>query len=193
MNLDLESNNLLRALQNGDTDAFETIYHHMANKLLHYINNRIHDKGQSEEMVQEIFLSLWTRRAEITIEPSITSYLFASAKYQVLSYIRAAHVRDKYAEHFSLFVSTSHENTEELINLSDLKRVIENHIAQLPPKCQEVFRLSRYAGNSIREIAEKMSISTRTVENYITQALKYLREVLSHYPWTIILMISYIR
>ncbi len=187
MNLDSEDVHLLKAIQNGDTHAFEIIYHRMAGKLLQYIHCRIHDKEQSEEMVQEIFVSLWARREEIEIETSISSYLYAAAKYRMLNYIRDEQTRNKYAEHFALFMSSQHENTEEFINLTDLKSIIEKHVGQLPPKCQHAFRLSRYSGRTIREIAEEMDISTRTVENYLTQALRHLRQALSHYPWVVVL------
>lgn len=189
MNLDSEDSRLLVALQADDPTAFETIYNHMASKLLHYINSRIQNREQSEEIVQEIFVSLWVRRQEIDIHNSIEAYLYAAAKYQLLNYIRSESVRNKYAEHFALFTSMSSENTEELINLTDLKTAIEEHVSQLPPKCQQVFRLSRFTGKSIQEIADEMSISTRTVENYITQALKHLRQALSQYPWTVILIV----
>lgn len=189
MNLDSEDSRLLVALQADDPTAFETIYNHMASKLLHYINSRIQNREQSEEIVQEIFVSLWVRRQEIDIHNSIEAYLYAAAKYQLLNYIRSESVRNKYAEHFALFTSMQSENTEELINLTDLKTAIEEHVSQLPPKCQQVFRLSRFTGKSIQEIADEMSISTRTVENYITQALKHLRQALAQYPWTIILMV----
>ncbi|WP_090609392.1 RNA polymerase sigma-70 factor [Parapedobacter koreensis] len=192
MNLDSEDSRLLIALQNGDTDAFDSIYHRMAGKLLQYIHSRIHNKEYSEEMVQEIFVSLWVRRQEIDIHSSIDAYLYAAAKYQLLSYIRAENVRHKYAEHFAIFASMQSENTEELINLTDLKTAIEEHVSQLPPKCQQVFRLSRYSGKTIPEIAQEMSISTRTVENYITQALRHLRQALSHYPWIVVLMFVHV-
>lgn len=189
MNLDSEDSRLLVALQADDPTAFETIYNHMASKLLHYINSRIQNREQSEEIVQEIFVSLWVRRQEIDIHNSIESYLYAAAKYQLLNYIRSESVRHKYAEHFALFASMQSENTEEFINLTDLKTAIEEHVSQLPPKCQQVFRLSRFTGKSIQEIADEMSISTRTVENYITQALKHLRQALAQYPWTVILIV----
>lgn len=189
MNLESEDSRLLAALQVGDTAAFETIYQRMAEKLLHYVDSRVHNREQSEEIVQEIFVSLWVRRQDIDIHSSIDAYLYAAAKYQLLNYIRSESVRQKYAEHFSLFATTQSKNTEEFINLSDLKATIEEHVARLPPKCQQVFRLSRFTGRSIQDIADEMSISTRTVENYITQALKHLRQALSQYPWIIILMV----
>lgn len=190
MNHDLETEDLLTALQSGNKAAFEAIYNRMAAKLLQYVNSRVHDRLISEEIVQEVFVSLWIRRKELGMGVALEPYLFSACKYQVLSYIRSEKVRHRYAEHLTLFATQQHDNSaEELMNLADLKAVIEEHIAQLPPKCQEAFRLSRYTHKSITEIAQAMGISTRTVENYITQALKHLRNNLSHYQWLLMMMV----
>lgn len=180
----LETKDLLTALQNGSRSAFETIYHRLANKLLHYINNRVHDRAISEEILQEIFLSLWLSKADFESFSALEAYLFKASKYQILNYIRSEKVRHRYAEHLTLFFAQEYDNSvEQMIDLTDLKAVIEQHIEELPPKCQEAFRLSRYMHKSIAETAELMDISPRTVENYITQALKHLRKNLTHYQW----------
>lgn len=183
---------LMQSLKNDDTDAFEDIYRHMAAKLLQYVNSRVRDRELSEEIVQEVFISLWVRRHKLGPEVALESYLFSAAKYQVLSHVRSEKVRHKYAEHFALFVAQHQATiTEDLVNMADLKAVIDEQISQLPPKCQQAFRLSRYAYKSIPEIAEEMGISTRTVENYITQALKHLRKALSQSQWALIALWFY--
>lgn len=180
----LETKHLLNALQNGSKSAFETIYHRLADKLLQYINSRVRDREVSEEIVQEVFLSLWLNKTEFESFSALEAYLFKASKYQILNYIRSEEVRNRYAEHLTLFFAQEYDNSvEQMINMEDLKAVIEQHIEQLPPKCQEAFRLSRYMHKSIAETAELMGISTRTVENYITQALTHLRKNLTHYHW----------
>lgn len=181
----LETKDILTAFQNGSTTAFEQIYSRMADRLLHYVNSRVYDREISEEIVQEIFVSLWLKKTEFDSFPALEAYLFKASKYQILNHMRSEKVRQRYAEHFTLFFAQEYDNnTEQLMDMTDLKAVIEQHITQLPPKCQEAFRLSRYRHKSITETAQLMGISTRTVENYITQALKHLRKNLSHYQWT---------
>lgn len=175
---------LITALKGGDTDAFELIYKRMASKLLRFVNSKVCDRELSEEIVQEVFVSLWVRRHKLDADMPLAPYLFSAAKYRVLSHIRSEKVRHKYAEHFAWFVVQQQENsTENIVNEADLKAVIEEQISHLPPKCQRAFRLSRFEYLSIAEIAEEMDISKRTVENYITHALKYLRTVLSANQW----------
>jgi len=185
----LETRDLLTALQNGSTVAFETIYHQMANRLLSFVNSRVHDRAVSEEIIQEIFVSLWLGKASFESFSALEAYLFKASKYQILNYIRSEKVRHRYAEHLALyFVQEYDSHVEQMMDMTDLKAVIDQHIAQLPPKCQEAFRLSRFMHKSIKETAQLMGISSRTVENYITQALKHLRKNLSQYQWTMVLI-----
>lgn len=164
----------------------------MAMPLLNYINSRIHDKEVSKEIVQEIFVSLWNKRDHLTIESSFESYLYGAAKFQVLNYIRSEKVRKKYAEHFALYAYQLKDHTiDEDLNLLDLKEVINDYLQQLPAKCQKVFKLSRFDHKTIDEIAIEMGISTRTVENYISQALKHLRHQLVDYPWVLVFLLLY--
>ncbi|WP_353197723.1 RNA polymerase sigma-70 factor, partial [Parapedobacter defluvii] len=189
MTQDAENTQLLEALRNGDVKAFEQIYLQMGEKLLHYVHSRVQNREVSEELVQEIFVSLWSRRHELGRGIVLEPYLFSAAKYKILSHIRSEKVRQRYAEHFALFVAQQHANTTaDLLDMADLEAVIEERISTLPPKCQQAFRMSRFAHKSIAEIADEMDISARTVENYITKALKYLREALSRGQWTFVLI-----
>lgn len=183
----IKDKSLLNSLKNGDQETFDAIYSQLARPLLHYVNSRLHDKNLSEDLVQEVFLSLWTRRAELNIQTSLEAYLFGAAKFQILDYFRSEKVKQKYVDHFILFAAQDNNSVKELMHLKDLQAAIEKHIQDLPPKCQSAFRLSRFEHKTISEIAEVMNISPRTVENYMTKALKHLRIKLAQYPWVLIL------
>lgn len=184
-----ETRQLLVELQQGSRTAFEKVYRLLANKLLGYIHSRIGDKSVSEEMVQEIFVSLWTNKTRFEHISALEAYMFKACKYQILNYIRSEKVRYRYLEHFSLFFVQEQDNSvEQMMDMTDLKAVIDQHIAQLSPKCKEAFQLNRFMHKSITETAELMNISTRTVENYITQALSHLRKNLSQYQWMLFLI-----
>lgn len=184
-----DNTSLLKALQNGDKSAFESIYLRFGEKLVRYVASRVRDHSISEEIVQELFLTLWVRREKIAPDTALEAYLFNAAKYKILSHIRSEKVRQRYAEHFTLFVAQHQSNMAvELLDLADLKALIEERISALPPKCQQAFRMSRFGHKTIAEIAEEMGISKRTVENHLTKALKYLRETLSQSQWTFVLI-----
>ena len=98
-----------------------------------------------------------------------------------MSHIRSYRVRKKYAADFALFAVERIDNSsEELLELKDLQHTIDERISELPEKCQTAFRMSRMEYEPIQRIAERMNISNRTVENYISQALKHLRLRLGH-------------
>ncbi|GHN02264.1 DNA-directed RNA polymerase sigma-70 factor [Cytophagales bacterium WSM2-2] len=171
----LDDASLILQLNTGDKEAFETIYDRYSVDLYKFIFSRIRIKEISEEIVQEIFVSLWAKRESLKIA-SLSAYLFSASKYQILTYIRSDKVRKRYAAEFVLYLSGRHDNSiEEFINTSDLNSLIEKAITELPEKCQQVFRMSRFEHLTIKEIAERLNISTRTVENYITQSLRHLR------------------
>jgi len=161
----------------GDSKAFETIYDQYSDQLFRYIHSRVKEKETSEEIVQEIFVSLWTNRTANEIN---AAYLFVAAKNKIISHMRSRRVRKQFAIDFTLFAASRLDNSnEEAINMTDLQNTIKNTLLELPEYCQTAFRLSRIDHVSTKHIAEHMNISQRTVENYISKALKYLRESLS--------------
>lgn len=172
---------MISLLSQGDREAYECIYNDYWNRLYAYVYNRLKTKEAAEEIIQEVFYSLWTRREELTIKHSLTSYLFTAVKYQVFNYIKAAKVRQAYASHFNSYQVDN--SNEENIELSDLTHAVEKEVARLPEKCQQVFRMSRQEHLSVQDIAETLNISHKTVENHLTRALRQLRIAFSEYFW----------
>lgn len=182
MPANLNDSDLLILLRKGEARTFELIYERFSGRLYHYINNRVNSKEVSEEIVQEIFLSLWGRRATLNITTSLEAYLFGAAKFSILTYIRSENVRKKYAAHFGSFSDDHVDNShQEMMEVMDLRYCIERSIAALPERCRTAFHLSRIENEPISRIAERMKISHRTVENYLSQALKHLRTSLGQF------------
>ncbi len=170
------SEHILTLLKGGDKSAFESIYNRYAGRLFSFINAKIRVKEITEEIIQEIFVSLWTNRESLQIHISIEAYLFGAAKNQVLNYIRREYVRKEYAAEFARFANEQYDNSViEQANLNDLEVTIQQGVAALPDQCQRAFRMSRMEHTPVSQIAEKMNVSKRTVENYISQALRHLR------------------
>lgn len=177
-----DHSDLISFLKNDNRDTFEAIYDGFADSLYRYVYKRVNIKEISEEIVQEIFVSLWNKRKSLEIQTSLEAYLFGAAKFRILTYIRSERVRKEYAENFALFNSFELDNsTEEMINLKDLQNTIDDSIKELPEKCRTVFRLSRMEHEPIAKIAESMNISRRTVENYLSRAMKHLRASLGEF------------
>lgn len=159
----------------GDIDAFEEIYNRYWLKLYSAAYKRIKERATAQEIVQDFFTSFWINREQVKIQTSLQGYLFTSIKYLVLNYKRAQAVRNSYAE-ILLMVNNSFDNsTEENYNYKELLERVETEVNQLPPKCRNVFELSRKQYKTNKEIAQLMGISEKTVENHLTKALRYLR------------------
>ncbi|AYB31001.1 RNA polymerase sigma-70 factor [Chryseolinea soli] len=167
---------LVTSLKEGNEKSFELIYDLLANRLYLFILRKVGIKETAEEILQEVFVALWNNRHTMDANTFLDPYLFKIAKNKIFSFMRSEHVRKKYAAEFSLFMQKYSDNSlEELMDVKDLHQVLHERISELPDKCQTAFRMSRMEHASISQIAEQMNISTRTVENYITQALRHLR------------------
>ena len=169
---------LLTLLRQDSDAAFKSLYGQLTRRgrLFNFIYHKVRRKDTTEEILQEIFVSLWHNRNHLHIQTSMDAYLFGAAKHKIITYVRSELVRKKHAAEFTRFAQETYDNSvQEQLDVDDLQARVQIRIAELPDKCQLAFRLSRMEYTPIAQIAEKMNISPRTVENYITQALRHLR------------------
>ena len=162
----------ISSLQKGNWGAFEHIYNTYWSKLYLSAYGILRDKQACEDIVQDVLVQLWIKKDSSQIT-SLTSYLHTAVRYQVFKAIKAGKVKLALPEEIEL--GSERTEAEDLLFSEDLNAVLDNHIARLPEKCREVFLLSRKKHLSISEIAEHLHISTKTVENHLTNALGRLR------------------
>lgn len=168
---------LIKSLKAGSVLAFNTLFHHYSNRLYQFSLKYLKSEEEAEELVQEVFTRVWEKRAELKAELSFNSYVFTIAFNVIRKYFRRkAHVSEylnnKVKEDMNL-------DTINKINYDSLKKHLDELVSILPQRRKEVFIKSRYEGFSVREIAEDLKISKKTVENQLTEALKFLRSHLS--------------
>lgn len=166
---------LLDLFEKGDTAAFEEIYNRYWLKLYSAAYKRLNKREPAQEIVQDLFTSLWIHRVHLKIHTSLQGYLFSSIKYAVLNYKRAESVRIAYSESHLLTNQVYDNSTEEYITYKELKETFTIRVNELPPKCRNVFELSRNQYKSNKEIAQLLGISEKTVENHLTKALRVLK------------------
>jgi RNA polymerase sigma-70 factor (family 1) len=169
---------LLQQLLKDNQVAFESIYSTYSSMLFNYAYSRVRDKAVCEEMIQEVFISLWEKRKNLGHITALKPYLFAAVRYKIVDHIAHSVVREKYVQHYLLHEARYDNSLEEQTNVADFFPQLERYIAGLPENCQRAFKLSRMNHMPIPEIAAQMNLSTGTVENYISQALRHLRNVL---------------
>lgn len=157
------------------TAAFHEIFDRYWPQLYATAYKRIRSREAAEEIVQDLFTSLWVKRKSIRIHTSLTAYLFTSVRYLVLNHIEKEAVRRTYKDSLQVAEIVYQNPTEETVLLNDLARQIEEEIDMLPLKCRSVFELSRKEYKSNKEIAVMLGISEKTVENHLTKAITRLR------------------
>ncbi|WP_300979126.1 RNA polymerase sigma-70 factor [Flavobacterium sp.] len=166
---------LIKRLRNGDKQALTDMYNEYWQLLFVSSFNVIKDKELCEDIIQDIFMNLWNNREKLEINISLKGYLYACARYQVFHQLKKN--KDKLHVEFldDLDKRFQHSTPETQMIHDELVQQISFIIDTLPEKCQLVYKLSRDEQLSHKEIAERLEISTKTVENHITKALHVIR------------------
>lgn len=153
-------------------EAFEVIYKRFWSPMLISAYNILEEKETCKDIVQEVFTDLWLKRTTTFIS-SLPGYLKVSVRNQVFKHLRKGKIKKK---HIDTLEKISFVNaTEQMVNYNQLVEMYDGGVDKLPPRCKEVFILSRHKHLSVKEIATHLNISPKTVENQITKALKILR------------------
>ncbi len=184
-----EEQNLFSSLKAGEERAFEKLFRNYYAPLCYYASKILQNDGAAEEIVQDFFVRLWEKRADIEIETSLKNYFFRSVKNLCLNQIKHENVK---IQHVKSVISEA-ESTEYSDHFQEvnLQKDIEEGIAALPEKRREIFRLSREEGLKYREIADKLNISIKTVEAQMGLAIKTLRDRLKKYNSFLFLFLSF--
>lgn len=163
---------LITGIKQGDYACFNQLFNKYYDRLCAYILYLTKDHEASEDVIQELFIKLWTNREKIEVRESINSYLFRSSKNAALNYLRNEANRKNASEKIPIEPFQSNDDVVEHEGfLSSLDKCIE----QLPPRSKEVFLLSRFDGLKQKEISEKLNISVKTIKNQIWKSLQYLK------------------
>jgi RNA polymerase sigma-70 factor (ECF subfamily) len=149
------------------------------------------DMEEAKEVVQSIFFNLWIRRKEIEINTSVKSYLYKAVQNYCLNQLQQEKIKQKYMIRKAHFPRQHSENGELKMEEEELRKVIKNAILRLPEKRREIFELSRFENLKYTQIAERLTISVKTVEAQMSKSLEYLRKVLKEYMPVIMIQLLY--
>ncbi len=178
---DLENNTesldvqLILRLQAGDETAFREVFDRFNQKIYGLACHFLKNKEQGKEVVQETMLRFWEHRLKLSTDYALAPYVYTIARRVTLNMLRQAASSRAASMKLWQSVPAYHNDTEEAILGADLERVTVQILNILPPRQQEIFRLSRFEGLSYEEIAVRMNISTHTVKYHMMAALKVLR------------------
>jgi len=160
---------LLSLLATNDESAFTEIYNRYWKRLYALAYERLKDKPQAEDVVQEVFTDLWQRRQTAQIR-TLAPYLGAATKYCILKQYSGFATTSLPEEESAIFPSET-----PVIETRFLERMLLEEVNRLPHKCRLVFQYSRQENLSNKQIAHELGISNKAVEKHITKALRHLR------------------
>jgi RNA polymerase sigma-70 factor (family 1) len=166
---------LLRLVADGDEEAFTLLYRRYWEVLFVRAVKVIGSREDAADIVQEVFLSIWHRRAELVITGSLGAYLQTSVRYQAIHYIEKNITRRNYLEQLTELANRSDLSPEALLQAKEVQQVVHDTVRDMPPRMREVWRLSRQENLSHAEIATRLGISEETVKKHIQHALQLIK------------------
>ena len=180
---------LWTAIRNDDAAAFAMLFNRYWKKLYYAAYNYTKDPALSEEIVHDVFINIWDRKHVLEIN-TFENFLIKAVRYQIYNRARAVKLSVVHTD-FTAYENygTEINKGDEKINEQELKTELYQHLSQLPKRCQTIFQMSKLDHLSNQEIADKLGISKRSVENQLALALKHLRVVLKKAAFLMVLFL----
>jgi RNA polymerase sigma-70 factor (ECF subfamily) len=172
----------------GDESSFKVIFNFFYPRIYHFVREYIPNDDLAENMVQDTFLILWDNRQNLKSDTNINAWLYTVARNNCLKKLRDdksgkgslfSHQINGLELEMNLNALSSLDTSE--LTFSEIERIIENTLAELPPQCRKIFELSRFENRKNKEIAEELEISVKAVEGQITKALKIFKKTLKDF------------
>jgi RNA polymerase sigma-70 factor (ECF subfamily) len=167
---------LFQQVKNDDYFAFEKIFRKSYRSLCSYSNQLVICPELAEEIVDDVFCSLWEDRKKIHITTSFQSYLIISIRNRSLDCLRKMKGKKKYLLEDAERVRCKQLIASEKIIYEELRQQVDTAVKALPAQCRRIFQMSREQDFSYKEIANKLNISIKTVDTQIGRALKSIRK-----------------
>ena len=166
---------------NGHEATFEMIFKAHFKRLFAYAFTIVKDQMVAEEMVQNVFLKIWEKQAGRDINSPALAYLYKSVYHESLNYLKHLKVRAAYRAHTVHEMKNQTDHASKKVMLSELEQQINKALDELPEQCRTIFQMSRFEELKYQEIADRLGLSIKTIENQMGKALRILRVKLVDY------------
>jgi RNA polymerase sigma-70 factor (ECF subfamily) len=167
---------MVASLQKGSLPAFESLFKNYSQKLYRFSYSYLKSETEAEDLVQEVFLKLWENRSSLKTGMSFQSYLFTIAFNSIRKSFNKKAKQEKFRVDLFEFLSAENTSLEIRPDFDSLILKLDSLIEQMPDRRKEIFLKRKKEGKSVRDIAEEMDVSPKTVENQITEAMNYLKK-----------------
>lgn len=186
----IEDKQLVLKLQNNEASAFDSLFYKYSEKLFRFSISLLKNEEDSKEIVQEAFFRIWKKRMEMDSSKSFKSFLFTISYNLIVDQLRLKLKDKEYREFLIRYFESEKLSFKNDIDYEILVSQIRKAVEELPSKRKQIYILSREVGLAHKEIAEKLGISVKTVENQITLALKHLKFCIGKDIFPMLLFIS---
>ena len=166
---------IIRKVKQSNADAFRELFDYYYPKIFSFLKAFVRNSNDAENLVQDVFFTLWESRSELNEHLSFSSFLYKIAKNKALNHIRKEVNSRFYTEYCKQNMNEEDSSTEKAIESRDMIELIRKQIQMIPERRREIFLCSFNEGLSYKEIAEKLNISENTVDSQIRNALNYLK------------------
>ena len=167
----------IEALRGGNHKAFEDVFLAYFQKVRLFIGGIVKSDVDAEELAQDVFVKLWTNREALNSEKPVGAYLYIIARNAAFNFLKHKLVEQTYSDRFPF--SDEVATPEDLLFAREISLLVEMTVHEMPVQRRKIYMLSREKGVSNSDIAEKLGISKKTVENQLSLALQELRKVIS--------------
>ena len=171
--------------------AFEEVFMEHYKGLYSYACIMLKNEADAEEITQNVFVKLWEKRSALVIETSLKAYLYRMVHNDCLNRLKHLSVVRTFQNEKMYSMKNESDNAEDKLAAEQLNDRLRNALRELPEQCRTIFQMSRFDELKYREIADKLGISVKTVENQMGKALRLLREKLVDFLILILLFIHF--
>lgn len=177
---------VLKKIRSGDIRVFEQVFRLYYSSLCLYSYGITGNKDVAEEIIQELFYKIWKERDTLQILHSLKSYLYGAVRNQSLRYCEQHAVRERHRQHVMATHKEYPDNTpHEEMEYRELEEIINRALSKLPERRRIIFRMHRIEGLKYKEIADKLSLSVKTIEAEMTKTYQLLRKEIEKYTYTL--------
>lgn len=178
---------LILRLREGDDLAFKALYIRYWKKLLHFASQKTTDYYDAENIVQDVFVSLWNRRTELNISSGLEGYLIVSVKYRIIKLYDKHRSQRLYAENAFATGDVLDDSTQQYLEFEELRHRLEELIGALPERSALIYRMNKEDGMSHKAIATELGMSEKAVNAQLVRIKKTLRTGLNSFLASILL------
>jgi len=172
---------LMMEIKAGNMLAFDLLYKKYCGRIYKFGYSLLKSKEEAENLLQEVFLSLWEHRFNVENNASVKSFLFTVTYNSAISFLRKKAKDNEFFKYLKSLQEPSDVPVDVALNYRELETRLEEIINGLPQRQKEIYLMHKVEGLKYAEIAERLSLSVNTIENHMARALRTIRDKLGSY------------